>query len=128
MKSIKSTCVDVKALSCKDKLRAAGDSLYVIGGKWKLPVLIALGQGHKRFNDLQRTIDGISSKVLASELKELEINGFVVRKVDASATPVLVEYELTDYSGSLQEIVYALISWGAEHRARIKQSRLRDRV
>ena len=128
MKSTEFECADVKDLSCKDKLRAVGDSLYAIGGKWKLPVLIALGQGHKRFNDLQRTIDGISSKVLASELKELEINGFVVRKVDASATPVLVEYELTDYSGSLQEIVYALISWGAEHRARIKQSRLRDRV
>lgn len=128
MKSAKSPCVDVKDLSCEDKLRAAGDSLYVIGGKWKLPLMIALGQGHTRFNDLQRTIDGISSKVLARELKELEINGFVVRKVDASATPVLVEYQLTDYSSSLQEIVYALISWGTAHRARIKQSRLSDRV
>jgi DNA-binding HxlR family transcriptional regulator len=125
MKAVKSKPVSVKELSCKEKLRAAGDSLYVIGGKWKLPVLIALGQGHKRFNDLQRTIAGISSKVLSSELKELEINGFIVRKVDVSVTPVLVEYELTDYSGSLKEVVYALISWGAEHRARIKQSRLR---
>jgi len=128
MKSTEFECADVKDLSCKDKLRAVGDSLYAIGGKWKLPVLIALGQGHKRFNDLQRTIDGISSKVLARELKELEINGFVARKIDASATPVLVEYELTDYSSSLQDIVYALISWGAGHRTRIMQSRVRDRV
>jgi len=62
-------------LSCAEKLRAVGDSLYAIGGKWKLSVIIAFSQGHKRFNDLKRTIPDISEKVLANELKELELNG-----------------------------------------------------
>src|SRR3954471_23311225 len=88
-------------LSCEEKLQAVGDSLYVIGGKWKLRVIIALSQGHNRFNDLQRTIRGISAKILSSELKDLELNGFVKRNV----TAVTVEYELTNYSNTLQELV-----------------------
>lgn len=110
----------LKKLSCTEKLQAVGDSLYAIGGKWKLSVIIALSQGHKRFNDLKRTIPGISGKVLASELKELELNGFVKRNVQADLAPVIVEYELTPYSRTLEEVVYALIGWGVNHRAKIK--------
>jgi len=68
-----------------------------------------LSQGHSRFNDLQKTITGISGKVLSAELKELELNGFVRRKVQADAIPVVVEYELTSYSQTLKDVVYALI-------------------
>ena len=110
-------------LSCEEKLQAVGDSLYVIGGKWKLRVIIALSQGHNRFNDLQRTIIGVSAKVLSKELKELELNGFVKRNVLPNVTPVIVEYELTNYSHTLQELVYALINWGVKHRVKIKEER-----
>lgn len=111
----------LKKLSCAEKLQAVGDSLYAIGGKWKMSVIIAVSQGHKRFNDLKRTIPGISGKVLASELKELELNGFVKRNVQSDVTPVIVEYELTPYSRTLEDVVYALIGWGVDHRAKIRQ-------
>lgn len=115
--------IELSKLSCAEKLQAVGDSLYAIGGKWKLSVIIALSQGTKRFNDLKRTIPGLSGKVLAKELKELELNGFVKRKVHSEQMPVLVEYELTDYSQTLKEVVYALIGWGVNHREKIKQDR-----
>jgi DNA-binding HxlR family transcriptional regulator len=111
---------DNRALSCQQKLLAVSDSLYAIGGKWKLRIVVALSQGHSRFNDLVRTIPGISGKVLSAELKELEINGFVHRVVIAESTPVLVEYKLTAYAQSLEGVVYALIDWGVQHRQKLK--------
>lgn len=106
---------------CSQKLQAVGDALYVIGGKWKLRVIIALSNGSSRFNDLQRKIPGISARVLSNELKELEINGFLNRTVDPEATPVLVEYQLTKYSLTLTEVVESLIKWGKMHREKIKE-------
>lgn len=106
------------AVECSNHLRAVGDALYVIGGKWKLRVIIALGHGHKRFNELQRAIDGISARVLSNELKELEMNGFITRTVHTQ-TPVVVEYTLTPYSGSLKNVMGALAEWGYQHREKI---------
>ena len=106
---------------CKAKLNAVADALYVIGGKWKLRIIVALLEGNKRFNELQRLIGGISAKVLSAELKDLELNGFVKRNVFTS-TPVVVEYELSEYSGTLQEVLDALGKWGAMHRENVKKS------
>ncbi len=105
---------------CQAQLSAIGDALYSIGGKWKLRVIIALMHGRSRFNVLQRTIEGISSKVLASELKDLELNGFIRRRV-YTETPVVVEYELTDYALSVRPVLNALAKWGARHRKKIRQ-------
>ena len=66
---------------CKATLNAVADALYVIGGKWKLRIIVALKDGNKRFNEMQRLIEGISAKVLSSELKDLELNGFIRRNV-----------------------------------------------
>lgn len=106
---------------CKVQLNAIGDALYAIGGKWKLRIIIALIHGKSRFNELQRTIDGISSKVLAAELKDLEFNGFVVRHVH-DETPVIIEYELTEYAMSLQPVLQILAQWGGMHRRKIRQT------
>jgi DNA-binding HxlR family transcriptional regulator len=106
---------------CQGQLSAIGDALYVIGGKWKLRIIIALIHGKSRFNELQRTIEGISSKVLASELKELELNGFVKRRV-YTETPVVIEYELTDYALTVRPVLKALATWGAMHRKKIRQT------
>lgn len=106
---------------CTANLQAVGDALYVIGGKWKLRIIISLSEGRKRFNELQRSIGGISARVLSNELKELEMNGFVYRNVHADTTPVIVEYERTDYADSLRDILSALSAWGKMHRARIKK-------
>src|SRR6185503_11653737 len=89
---------------CKANLNHIGDALYAIGGKWKLRIIVALLSGNKRFNELQRLVEGISAKVLSAELKELELNGFVRRKVD-TGMPVVVDYELTEYSGTLSSVL-----------------------
>lgn len=112
-------CQNDKA--CSARLNAIGDALYAIGGKWKLRLIVALIHGKKRFNELQRTIPGISSKMLASELKELELNGFVNRNV-FDQTPVAIEYELTDYALTLQPVLDALNEWGTKHRKKIRQA------
>ncbi|HOY14673.1 MAG TPA: helix-turn-helix domain-containing protein [Saprospiraceae bacterium] len=103
---------------CKSSIKALEDAMYVIGGKWTLRVIIAIKDGHTRFNDLQRTIDGISAKVLSGVLKDLEQNGFVKRKVDIGV-PVVVEYELLPYAESLQDVLNALVSWGEAHRNKL---------
>ncbi len=87
-------------------------------GKWKLPIIIALSGGPKRFRELQRLVAGITAKVLSKELKELEMNEFVIRHVYAT-TPVTIEYELTEYSQTLNPVIEALRDWGVQHRERI---------
>ena len=106
---------------CQAQLGSIGDALYAIGGKWKLRIIIALMHGKSRFNELQRTIESISSKVLAAELKELELNGFVKRRV-YTETPIVIEYELTDYALTLRPVLNTLAEWGAMHRRKIRQA------
>lgn len=105
---------------CQAHLGAIGDALYAIGGKWKLRIIIALMHGKRRFNELQRTIDGISSKVLAAELKDLELNGFVKRRVYPE-TPIVIEYETTAYALTVHPVLKALSEWGNMHRKKIRQ-------
>lgn len=90
----------------------------MVSGKWKLPLIVALAAGPQRFNDIQRALDGITPKILAKELRELEQNELVVRKVIPS-TPVIISYELTPYSQSLHKVVDELKNWGMQHRERI---------
>ncbi len=108
--------------TCRQKLNAVGDAVYVLGGKWRLRIIIAIREGHHRFNELQRTIDGISAKVLSGELKELELNGLVRRNVDPGP-PVVVEYVLTPYSDSLNSVLGALSHWGEQHREKLVSER-----
>ncbi|WP_214070062.1 helix-turn-helix domain-containing protein [Mucilaginibacter sp. dw_454] len=112
---------------CAENACAAGvagirDALYVLNGKWKLPLIFALTEGPKRFKDIQRSLGEITPKILSKELKELELNEFVVRTV-YSTTPVTVIYELTPYSKSLKPVLNELKDWGIQHRQRIVASR-----
>ncbi|CCH52899.1 putative HTH-type transcriptional regulator ytcD [Fibrisoma limi BUZ 3] len=104
---------------CRRSVNAVRDALYVLGGKWKLPILVVLEYGPQRFTEVQRQIEGITPKLLSKELKELEMNGFVTRRVQPT-TPVLIEYELTEYATSLQGIFAALRDWGIQHQARVR--------
>ncbi|MNF01376.1 putative HTH-type transcriptional regulator YybR [compost metagenome] len=65
-------------------------------------------------------VSGISARVLSSELKDLELNGFIVKKVTAGY-PVTIEYQLLPYSETLQDVVSALSNWGIQHRDKIKK-------
>lgn len=114
---------DITSGDCSALLLAVGDALYAVGGKWKLRVIIGLSGGNKRFNELRRVLPGISARVLSNELKELEMNGFVKRTVYAEASPVMVEYELTEYSSSLKDVVSSLSEWGTMHREKIRKDK-----
>lgn len=94
---------------------AVNDTLNVISGKWKLPIIASLLHGKKRFKDLQNTIEKITPRMLSKELKELELNGIVKRQVFDSK-PVLIEYELTSSGMKLTDVIDAMVKWGLEHR------------
>jgi DNA-binding HxlR family transcriptional regulator len=104
---------------CETILTAVADALYAIGGKWKLMIIIAIARGNNRFTELQKRVKGISARVLSSELKEMELNGFIVKKVSVGY-PVLIEYELMPYSHTLEKVVSSLTEWGLQHRQKIK--------
>lgn len=104
---------------CNTILAAVADALYAIGGKWKLMIIISIARGNKRFTELQRQVKGISARVLSGELKDLEQNGFVVKKVSVGY-PVTIEYELTPYSQTLEKVVASLTEWGLQHRKKVK--------
>lgn len=106
-------------VECAQNLASVDDAIYVIGGKWRLKIMITLVSGYSRFNEIQRTIKGISARVLSNELKELETNGLVERTVDVSKIPVLVEYIPTQYAETLKNIVNVLGSWGKQHKKMI---------
>ncbi len=118
---MRSEQVEPTEQACNQALVAVRDSLYVIGGKWKLPIIIALVQanGPVRFRELQRLLETITPKVLSKELKDLELNEFITRTV-YDTTPVTVEYQVTDYSKTLGNVLFELREWGMQHRTRLK--------
>jgi len=96
------------------------DTLYVINGKWKIPIINSLCNGNRRYREIQRSIPGITSRMLSKELKELELNK-VIRRVVKDDSPVLVEYETTPYCQTFSEIILAMINWGKEHHNVLRQ-------
>lgn len=106
---------------CKGTLKNVLDALYVLNGKWKLALIVSLMQSSKRFNEIQHEISGISSKILAKELKDLELNDFIKRNVYPT-TPVSIIYEATEYSRTLKNVIGELGAWGEQHREKVKQS------
>ena len=103
--------------SCAKSKMAVRDTLDVVGGKWKLVLITVLRSGKKGFNELSREA-GISPRILSKELHELEMNGLVNREV-RNTKPITVQYELTPYSETLFEVIYAMEQWGFKHRNKI---------
>lgn len=86
-------------------------ALGLIGGKWKMQILCSLfNNGATRYNQLKRTLDGVSNTVLANALRELEEDGLVVRR-EYLEVPVRVEYEITPPCRELIPILDALGNW-----------------
>ncbi|TGD82245.1 winged helix-turn-helix transcriptional regulator [Hymenobacter wooponensis] len=104
---------------CAGAMRSVRDALDFLGGKWKLPIIIALSGGPKRFKQLQREVTGITAKMLSKELKELELNSLLTRHVETQAAPVAVTYTLADYGEHLYPVIEALRIWGQLHRTHI---------
>ncbi len=93
-------------------------TLTLISDKWKILILRDLDMGTKRFGELKKSIEGISQKVLTSNLRQMESSGLVTRKVYAEVPP-RVEYSLTELGTSLKPVLNALEVWGSEYKKSI---------
>ena len=116
--AVKKTCNP-----CLDTVKPVRDALDVINGKWKLPIIISVGTGNERFTDIQESIPGITPKVLAKELKELEQHQ-LIKRVVIDDYPVKILYKPEPYADTLSPIIYALKDWGLNHRERIFESNI----
>jgi DNA-binding HxlR family transcriptional regulator len=88
--------------------------LDVIGGKWAMPIIYNLSKGKMRFKEIERTIEGINTRMLVKELKNLEANGIITREVFATVPPT-VEYALTAKGEKLLPSIKSLHRWGQEY-------------
>src|SRR5690554_1070367 len=99
----------------KPELCRVEDALGIIVGKWKPIILLTLlWEGTKRFNELKRSLPGITQKMLTSQLRELEEEDIITRKVYTQVPPK-VEYSMTEYGNSLEPILVAMHDWGTAH-------------
>ncbi len=90
-------------------------TLNVIGGKWKLIILWHLNQATLRFSELEKRIDGVTQKMLTQQLREMEDDKLIARKVYA-VVPPKVEYSITEYGKSLNKVLSELNKWGEIHK------------
>ena len=94
-------------------------ALKVLSGKWTLMILCQLAKRVARFNELKRTIPGITQHMLTTSLRELEANGLVQRTIYAEVPP-RVEYKMTPHGRALKPVIEALAHWGSLHLKRNK--------
>ncbi|MDN5396942.1 MAG: helix-turn-helix transcriptional regulator [Chryseobacterium sp.] len=100
---------------CQFKLMASRDALEVIQGKWRIPIIISLTYGKKRFGEIHRDIADISPKMLSQELKSLETNKIITRTL-FDTKPLTVEYSLTPLGLSTTKLLDELLNWGIHFR------------
>jgi DNA-binding HxlR family transcriptional regulator len=96
----------------------AEETLHVIGGRWKVPILYHLAGGALRFSELRRAVAGVTQKMLIQQLREMERDGIVSRKVYPQVPPK-VEYSLTSRGRTLLPVVESMCRWG-KSRAKAK--------
>lgn len=96
-------------------------TLLLIGGKWKVLILRDLMEGTKRFGELKKSIGSISQKVLTQQLREMEEDGLVSRKVYPEVPP-RVEYSLTKDGESLKPILDSMWMWGEHYKEKLSIS------
>ena len=92
-------------------------TLSLISDKWTVVIIRDLLTGTKRFNELMRSVTGITQKVLTSHLRNMEANGLLVRKVYPEIPPK-VEYTLTETGYSLKPILDAMYTWGVNYKSK----------
>jgi DNA-binding HxlR family transcriptional regulator len=104
--------------------RPVTDILNRVGDKWSVMIVMLLGPGPRRFNEIKRAINGISQRMLTLTLRGLERDGLVTRTVTPSIPP-RVDYELTPLGQSLRCPIDALGEWAFAHRDEIDTARAR---
>lgn len=100
-------------MSVSEKTCNLKDVLDIIGGKWAMPIIYMLSKGKMRFKELERAVEGINTRMLVKELKNMETNGIITREVFATVPPT-VEYTLTDKGEKLLPSIVSLHNWGQE--------------
>jgi DNA-binding HxlR family transcriptional regulator len=98
--------------SSLNESKAICATLNILSGKWKILILFSLLEGTKRFNELRRLIPGVTQRMLTSQLRELEEQQVIARKVFAQVPPK-VEYSLSEIGNTLTPILMGLKKWGA---------------
>src|SRR5262249_38806183 len=111
-------------LRVPEECRAVSEVLERVGDKWSVLVVVMLGDGPKRFNELRRSIATISQRMLTLTLRGLERDGLVSRTAFPTIPP-RVDYELTELGCSLLQPVRLLGAWAREHHSRIVEARRR---
>ena len=115
----------VAARRSEGRARTAGlirDSLCLLSSKWAVDVLLALGDGTRRYHELLEDLSPISEKVLTQTLRAMERDGLVARRVHAEVPP-RVEYALTSLGASMAPPLKALGSWSVAHGKRVDEAR-----
>lgn len=107
----------------KRDLLAIQDSMEIIQGRWKMSIIALLCNGEFRYSELERGLPKITPRMLSKELRELEINGLILRIVYDSR-PIKVTYKLADYGYTLVPLIIELTNWGKQHREKIKTATL----
>ncbi|KFF27445.1 winged helix-turn-helix transcriptional regulator [Chryseobacterium vrystaatense] len=87
-------------------------TMKFIGGKWKAVILFHLTDGAKRYNEIRKLIPTITERTLSLQLKQLEEDHIVDRKVYTEKPPLMVEYTLTDFGKTLLPVIEAITNWG----------------
>jgi DNA-binding HxlR family transcriptional regulator len=93
-------------------------SLTIIGGRWKPAILCRLSYGTMRYGELKKSIEGISERMLVSQLRELEKDGIVERMVFPEVPP-RVEYHMTELGQTMRTMLNAMSDWGNMHKNRV---------
>lgn len=96
-------------------------ALNVIGGKWKTDILWEINLVPRRFGELRRLLAGISEKVLAQQLREMEADDIVTRRVYPGKVQ-RVEYQVTEFGRSLNEAVTIFSNWGKAYEIRMAEN------
>ncbi len=89
-------------------------TMKFIGGKWKAVILVHLTKGPKRYNELRKLIPTITERTLSLQLKQLEEDHIIDRKVYTQKPPLMVEYSLTDFGNTLLPVLHEIRKWGIE--------------
>ena len=102
-----------KKIKISEKTCSLREVLDIIGGKWAMPIIYILSKGKMRFKELERSVEGINTRMLVKELKNMDANGIITREVFATVPPT-VEYTLTVKGEKLLPSITSLYSWGQE--------------
>ncbi|MCW5822345.1 MAG: helix-turn-helix transcriptional regulator [Cyanobacteria bacterium TGS_CYA1] len=112
-------------MSCRNQLECPIlSTIAMISDKWKVVIIYKLKGGTMRFNELMRALQGVTQKVLTSQLRQLEEDGLVSRKIYAEVPP-RVEYSLTPLGESLTPVLEQLEQWAKEHSDELLNARVK---